>query len=115
MPEMIVPDILRRAEFQAAKMGKVTLAAGNHLFAGLNCFEPGQAHEAHVHADQDKMYYVLEGLGEVTVGDQVQGLATGDLAFAPAGVPHGIRNTGNGKLIVLTVFAPPPGYSKGPS
>jgi mannose-6-phosphate isomerase-like protein (cupin superfamily) len=27
---------------------------------------------------------------------------------APEGVPHGIRNTGDGRLIVMVVMGPPP-------
>lgn len=105
---MIIRAAAGRAEFSDAKMGKVSLAAGEHLYAGLNCFLPGQEHKAHVHADQDKMYVVLDGAGIATVGDRVEQVAEGDVIFAPAGVPHGMRNDSNVPLTVLTVFAPPP-------
>ncbi|MCL4784998.1 MAG: cupin domain-containing protein, partial [Bryobacterales bacterium] len=32
----------------------------------------------------------------------------GDLALAPAGVEHSLRNDGPEKLVVLVIFAPPP-------
>jgi mannose-6-phosphate isomerase-like protein (cupin superfamily) len=105
---MIVNKILERAQFPADKMGKVQLAAGELLYAGLNCFAPGQEHAAHVHADQDKLYYVLTGEGEAVVGKETAAVAAGDLVLAPAGVPHGMRNTGSAPLAVLTIFAPPP-------
>jgi len=105
---MILRQILGHAAFQSAKMGKVSLASGDHLYAGLNCFEPAQKHEAHIHSDQDKMYLVLEGSGEISVGGEIETVSPGDLALAPAGVPHGIANTGPARLVVLTVFAPPP-------
>lgn len=105
---MIVNKILERAQFPADKMGKVQLAAGEFLYAGLNCFAPGQEHAAHIHADQDKLYYVLTGEGEAVVGKETAAVAAGDLVLAPAGVPHGMRNTGSAPLAVLTVFAPPP-------
>ena len=105
---MIVNKILERAQFPADKMGKVQLAAGEFLYAGLNCFAPGQEHAAHIHADQDKLYYVLTGEGEAVVGKETASVAAGDLVLAPAGVPHGMRNTGAAPLAVLTVFAPPP-------
>ena len=60
---MIVHNPAARAQFAAEKMGKATLGSGTHLYAGLNCFEPGQEHHAHVHADQDKLYVVLDGTG----------------------------------------------------
>lgn len=89
-------------------MGKVPLAAGEHLYAGMNCFLPGQEHRAHVHADQDKLYYVLAGAGEAQVGEETHAVSAGDLVLAPAGVVHGLRNTGSAPLIVLVVFGPPP-------
>lgn len=105
---MILHDIARLAQFDTAKMGKVALASGERLYAGLNCFLPGQQHAAHIHTDQDKLYYVLSGSGEAQAGDETRQVAQGDLILAPAGVGHGLRNTGLEPLVVLVVFAPPP-------
>lgn len=105
---MIIKNIAQKAQFPEGRMGKVRLAAGEFLYAGLNCFAPGQAHHAHTHADQDKLYYVVEGRGEATLGDDVSPVEAGDLVLAPAGVVHGMANTGAEPLIVLTLFAPPP-------
>ncbi len=105
---MIIRAAAGRAEFNDARMGKVSLASGSHLFAGLNCFLPGQEHKAHVHAGQDKLYVVLEGSGVATVGDQSASVGEGDVIFAPAGVPHGIANDSAAPLTVLTLLAPPP-------
>nr|NIM61468.1 cupin domain-containing protein [Acidobacteriota bacterium]NIQ85739.1 cupin domain-containing protein [Acidobacteriota bacterium] len=57
---MIVKDAHKKAAFRDRKMGKADLAAGAHLFCGLNAFEPGQEHEPHTHCDRDKTYLVLE-------------------------------------------------------
>jgi len=105
---MIVRNVPGRAEYSSEKMGKVTLATGDFLYAGMNCFAPGQAHKAHVHADQDKMYLVVEGEGEAIVGDETSFIRKGDLVLARAGVPHGLRNTGTANFAVLVIFAPPP-------
>ena len=105
---MFIANIAARAEFGESKMGKVSLASGEHLYAGLNCFLPGQEHAAHVHAGQDKMYVVLEGRGVASVGDESREVSAGDMVFAPAGVVHGMKNTGDANLVVLITFAPPP-------
>ena len=105
---MILTNIAARAEFGESKMGKAPLAAGEHLYAGLNCFLPGQEHAAHVHPNQDKLYVVLEGSAEASVGGETMAVAAGDMVFAPAGVPHGMKNTGDANLVVLVVFSPPP-------
>ena len=105
---MIVKHLAAHAKFSSEKMAKTDLASGETLFAGLNCFEPGQQHAAHAHAGQDKLYVVLEGDAEIQVGDETQSVSTGGGAFAPSGVLHSVRNCGDKRLIVLAVLAPPP-------
>ena len=105
---MIVRKIAERAVFSTQKMGKADLLAGGQVFSGLNCLLPGQAHQLHTHAGQDKLYLVLEGRGDVTVGDQVERVEAGDLVLAREGEPHALENPGPGNLVVLTVMAPPP-------
>ena len=105
---MFVKHLAGLAEFSPEKMAKATVARGGSLFAGLNCFEPGQEHAMHAHAGQDKLYVVLEGEAEVAVGGETQILSAGGGAFAPAGVVHSVRNCGSTRLVVLAVLAPPP-------
>jgi len=105
---MFIGDIAQRAVFSPEKMGKVDLGRAGFVFAGLNCFLPGQEHQAHAHAGQDKLYYVVEGLGEATVGDETYVVAAGDLVLAPADVLHSMKNNGPLALVVLTILAPPP-------
>lgn len=90
-------------------MTKSDLVRGEFLFAGLNSFETGQQHAPHLHEGQDKLYVVLEGSGEVQVGDKTELLGVGDIALAPSGVMHAISNHGPERLVVMTVMAPPPG------
>ena len=67
-----------------------------------------QAHAPHAHAGVDKLYQVVDGSGEFSVGEQVRRLERGGLVFAPAGVAHGVKNVGPGRLLVLAVMGPPP-------
>lgn len=106
---MFFKKLAGTAVFSAEKMAKANLARGEFMFAGLNCFEPGQEHAAHVHAGQDKLYVVLEGEAEIAVGDEKQVIGAGGGAFAASGVLHSVRNCGSTQLIVLAVLAPPPG------
>jgi|SRR6185369_6884335 len=105
---MIIKHLAAHAKFSPEKMAKTDIALGQTLFAGLNCFEPGQQHAAHSHAGQDKLYVVLEGEAEIQVGGETQLVSTGGGAFAPSGVMHSVRNCGEKRLILLAVLAPPP-------
>lgn len=105
---MIIRDVASKAQFRAEKMGKADLASAENLFAGLNSFEPGQEHALHTHPGQDKLYYVVSGVGEVTVGDETSRIEPGDLVLAKDSEPHALRNPGPERLIVMVVMAPPP-------
>lgn len=93
---------------RADKFYKTTLFQGQHLMLGLNCLEPGQVQSVHDHADQDKFYYVIEGRGVFTVGDEVAEVGPGHVVWAAAGVPHGVENKGQERLTLLMGMAPPP-------
>ena len=90
------------------KFFKSTLFQSANLLLGLNCLEPGQTQSAHAHGDQDKFYFVLEGEGEFTVGDEKQNAGAGAVVWAPAGVDHGVTNAGAHRLVLLVGIAPGP-------
>jgi quercetin dioxygenase-like cupin family protein len=96
------------AEWRAEKMGKSTLFASPRLLVGLNAFEPGQEHALHAHRGMDKVYQVVEGEGLFLLDGRELPMTAGDLLVAPEGVPHGVRNNGTGRLLVLAILAPAP-------
>jgi mannose-6-phosphate isomerase-like protein (cupin superfamily) len=87
-------------------MGKATIFESPRLLVGLNAFEPGQEHALHAHAGQDKVYLVLEGAGVFLLESRELPMTAGDLLAAPDGMPHGVRNTGTGRLLVMAILAP---------
>lgn len=97
-----------RALYAPSKMGKTTLFESPRVLVGLNAFEPGQEHAPHAHEGADKIYYVIEGEGEFSLNDTKMRLRTGDMLAAPAGVPHGVKNDGGQRLLVMAVIAPGP-------
>ena len=105
-PTAIRPEA--HAAFRADKMGKATLFESPRLLVGLNCFEPGQEHALHAHAGLDKVYQVLSGSGEFLLEGRAIPMQAGLMLVAPEGVPHGIRNSGGERLIVLAILAPGP-------
>ncbi|AFV00193.1 cupin domain-containing protein [Simiduia agarivorans] len=58
----------------------------------------------HVHHHEDECVYVLEGEGEVEIGDDIIPVAAGDFIGYPAGgLPHNMRNVGDGLLRCIVV------------
>jgi mannose-6-phosphate isomerase-like protein (cupin superfamily) len=108
---MTHPSVIRPADhavYAADKMGKSTIFQSSRLLVGLNAFEPGQSHALHAHAGMDKVYAVIEGDGVFLLEDRELPMRAGDLLVAPEGVPHGVRNTGRTRLLVLAILAPAP-------
>ncbi len=105
------PTPLRPEEhaiFTPEKMGKATLFKSDRIMVGINAFEPGQEHKLHIHQGMDKVYQVLEGNGLFLLEGSELPMEAGTLLVAPEGVSHGIRNTGDGRLVVLAILAPAP-------
>jgi quercetin dioxygenase-like cupin family protein len=96
------------AEWRPDKMGKSTIYESPRLLVGLNAFEPGQSHTLHAHKGMDKMYYVVSGRGVFLLEGRELPMQAGDLLVAPEGVPHGVKNTGHERLLLLAVLAPSP-------
>jgi mannose-6-phosphate isomerase-like protein (cupin superfamily) len=105
-PSAIRPET--HAVFKPDRMGKATLFQSGRMLVGLNCFEPGQEHALHAHAGIDKVYQVLEGRGLFLLADRELPMEPGVMLVAPDGVPHGIRNDGDARLVVLAILAPAP-------
>lgn len=99
-------DWRQHAGAQGEKFFKTTLWQGEHVMIGLNCLEPNQTQNVHAHEGADKFYFVLEGVGRFTVGEEERSAAAGGLVVAPAGVPHGVTNTGSERLSLLVAIAP---------
>lgn len=89
-------------------MGKATLFSSPRMLVGLNGFEPGQEHALHSHEGMDKLYHVLRGRGSLLLDGGAVPLEAGGLVVVPAGMPHGIRNDGADRLLLLAVLAPGP-------
>ncbi len=104
-------DVVRpedHAVYDSRKMGKATLFQSDRVLVGLNAFEPGQEHALHAHPGMDKVYHVLSGEGLFLLEGRQLPMRAGALLVAPADVPHGIRNSGAGRLLVLAILAPSP-------
>jgi mannose-6-phosphate isomerase-like protein (cupin superfamily) len=105
-PSAIRPE--SHAVFSPEKMGKATIFRSDRLLVGLNCFEPGQEHGLHAHEGMDKVYHVLSGRGRFVLEGRELDMEAGMMLVAPEGVGHGIRNTGDERMVVLAVLAPAP-------
>jgi quercetin dioxygenase-like cupin family protein len=97
-------------KLQPEKMAKIALSTTPRAQLDLYCLAPGQQQKAHVHDDQDKICYVLEGRGRFSLDGVDETLEPGEAIVARAGAAHGITNAGEVPLLVLVVVTPPPAH-----
>jgi len=95
---------------ELVRFGDVTIlvrASGQSTGGALSLFEelpPMIDTPRHLHANEDELFYVLEGEHVIEVGDEEHRVAPGGAVFAPRGVPHAQRRVvpGEGRLLIVT-------------
>ncbi|HEU4494416.1 MAG TPA: cupin domain-containing protein [Rubrobacteraceae bacterium] len=105
---MNVKRVREEISFSEEKMKKNSLFDSPHLFYDAYCLLPGQSQKVHAHDGSDKIYYVLQGIGSFTIGDEEEDLGEGHAVIASAGVTHGVRNETQENLVLLVTMAPKP-------
>ena len=101
-------DVNKQRTFSPEKMTKIGLFETPRMFCDIYCFEPGQSQAAHAHGGSDKVYLVLEGVGDFAIGGETAQLGAGEAVLAPAGVDHGVTNPGPDRLILYVFMTPKP-------
>lgn len=58
----------------------------------------------HVHRDEDEIYYILSGSGQVSDGVGTHPVGPGSALLTRSGEGHGLANSGEGDLVLLAVI-----------
>ncbi|MBN1310995.1 MAG: cupin domain-containing protein [Anaerolineae bacterium] len=77
-----------------------------HITTTLVEMEKGGRQHVHSH-ETEQSYFILEGRGVMTVGDEEREVSAGMSVFIPSNAPHGLVNTGDGVLRYLSAGSPP--------
>ena len=76
------------------------------LVSELVCYEPGQGTPVHHHPRQDEIFYVIEGRGIMSVGEEVIEAGAGSTVFVPATVPHDVTAADDSRLVLMFFKGP---------
>ena len=74
------------------------------LSGGLYMLPAGASDPQQPHSE-DEVYYIVQGSGQIRVGDEDQAVEAGTLVYVPAHVPHRFH-TITEDLAILVLFAP---------
>ena len=72
-----------------------TEATGGATSVIVAWHKPGEGPPDHVHFNQEEILFIIEGLYEVTVGDETAKADPGSIVFIPRNVVHRFRNIGS--------------------
>jgi mannose-6-phosphate isomerase-like protein (cupin superfamily) len=87
------PRYMRPEGITSYLLASLRTSSAEHLTTTLAVIEPGGEQRLHSHRPE-QVYFLLEGSGLMTVGDETQRVGPGDCIFIPAGQPHGLKNDG---------------------
>src|SRR5215207_4995483 len=85
--------LARTVDTPRLNFGIIDIAAGREL-------------EAHVHADEDDAFYILDGVLTFVFGDEQVPAPPGTFVLVPPGVSHGFRNDGDRPVRMFSIHAP---------
>ena len=77
-----------------------------HFAIGNVTLEPGGGQVPWHNQQQEEVYLVLDGSGEMCLGDDCQVVSTGQVVYIPPGVFHQITNIGDTPLRMLYCYGP---------
>ena len=105
-----MPDAIVVEPGEGRRVGNVEFLARTadtpRFTFGIIDFAAGRELEAHVHADEDDAFYILEGeLTFILDGKDVRAPA-GTFVLVPPGVEHAFRNDTSEAVRILNIHAP---------
>src|SRR6516162_2939707 len=71
-----------------------TEATGGATSVIMAWHKPGEGPPGHVHFKQEEILFIIEGLYEVTVGDETAKVGPSSIVFIPRNVVHRFKNVG---------------------
>jgi mannose-6-phosphate isomerase-like protein (cupin superfamily) len=85
---------------------KVTKAAGLGCSVAHAIVPAGESTLPHILDRSVELYYILEGDGEMHIGDEQAFVQAGQIVFIPPRARQFIRNCGTGDLVFLCIVSP---------
>ena len=62
----------------------------------------------HKHPASDELFYIVEGRGQFTVGNNQVMVDSGAVVYGPLDTPHGLVNSGENEIVMISVQSPKP-------
>ncbi|MGA1531075.1 MAG: cupin domain-containing protein [Kiritimatiellia bacterium] len=87
-------------------VGGASPVQAKNFAMGFVTLEPGGGQVPWHNQEQEEVYFVLEGTGEMCLGEEVSELKAGQLVQIPPGVFHQLSNKGDTPLKMIYCYGP---------
>ena len=95
-------ELAKLVEYQEGKVISVTFAQNEAVSITLFAFAKGEGISTHA-ASGDAMVYILDGVAEITVGEETVNAEKGQVVVMPANIPHGLDARENFKMLLIVI------------
>lgn len=110
---MIIADLQEVAgrDFPARRhtrnlVGGVSPIQATSFSLGSVTLAPGGGQVPWHNQEQEEVYFIVAGTGEMCLGDERQTVTTGQAVFIPPGVFHQLTNTGDTPMTMMYCYGP---------
>ena len=110
---MIIADISRlpSRSFPARRItrnlvGGASPIQANSFAIGIVELEPNGGQVPWHNQEQEEIYFILEGQGEMCLGEERSKISAGQAIYIPSGVYHQLTNTGSTVLKMMYCYGP---------
>ena len=87
-------------------VGGMSPIQAKHFSMGFVTLDPNGGQVPWHNQEQEEVYFILEGTGEICLGSERSTLSTGQAVYIPEGVFHQLTNTGSRPLKMIYVYGP---------
>ena len=105
---MDVMNVYEMKEFKEGVRVSKKVVDTDKTVIHFHFYSPNSRVRLHRHVDAIDVYYVVEGEGRVTIGDEEKLVRKGDILVIPENTIHGVANPYKKPLIMLDILTPRP-------
>ena len=87
-------------------VGGTSLIQAESFAMGFVQLEPEGGQVPWHNQEQEEVYFIIRGKGEMCLGEERQTVETGQAVYIPPGVFHQLTNTGRKRLTMLYCYGP---------
>ena len=87
-------------------VGGVSPIQATQFSMGYVTLDPGGGQVPWHNQEQEEIYFVVEGRGEMCLGEERQEVQGGQAVYIPSGVYHQLTNTGDTPMVMMYCYGP---------